>query len=457
MIGVNRLLHIVEILERCQTGSEKDAIVDAAAKAAFDLFSICSSGEKTSILKRWLDEKHSKHQEYKCKGRIISLGTVFQLVTDNVVDEEDQGFQSQILARLQDFILGTWPIETKIFAMVSLSLTLRHLDFSQVDLQQVLTAALRDYTIDQRGDVGSNLRLEGIKAMSVIVNLGWDSKVLVSRIHRPMQEVAKQAAEKLDKIRYQAWLCLEGYWKTQQDFPALARNYPHLADISSKLYYRQLLDLLEVDPLQTPLIEGMVSSATAGTEVLGVTSRGAILEYIQDQPKEAQTDVSMTFVTVLTKRLKTPGNDDRVMIPTMELLAFLIEQVTSARQPSETQHRYLEVLEAVQTTQGPSSSLQKVEAAMQVYCSLTTVPGTKMRALDRLTRLLLHRYPKVRLASFDSPFNTSAKLNVQVRNAAADGLFLYTSVEDIIDLDWTKSAAELKPVVKTLRKTLGVM
>lgn len=403
MIGANRLLHIVEILESCQASSEKDVLVDAAARAASDLFSTCSSGEKAVILKRWLDEKHSKHQEYKCKGRIITFGTVFELVADNIVSEEDQGFQSQILARLQDFIVGTWPIETKIFALVSLSLILRHLDLSQVDLQPVLTAALTDYTIDQRGDVGSNLRLEGIKAMNVIVNLGWDSKVLVARIHGPMQEVAKQAAEKLDKIRYQAWLCIQGYWQTQEDFPALARNYSHLADVSSKAYYRQLLDLLEVDPLQAPIIEGIVSSATAGTEVLGVASRGAILEYIQDQSEEAQMDVSITFLTILTKSLKTSGSDDRVVIPTMELLAFLIEQVTSTRWPSETQHHYLEVLEVVQMSQGPSPNLQSVEAAMQVYSSLTTVPATKMRALDKLTRLLLHRYPRVRLPSFDSP------------------------------------------------------
>jgi hypothetical protein len=163
------------------------------------------------------------------------------------------------------------------------------------------------------------------------------------------------------------------------------------------------LDLLEVDPLRAPIIEGIVSSATAGTEALGVASRGAILEYIQDQPEEARMDVSMTFLTILTNKVRTSANDDRVMIPTMELLAFLIEQMTSTRRPSETQNHYLEVLEVVQMSQEPSSSLQKVEAAMQVYSSLTTVPETKMRAIDRLTRLLLHRYPKVRLPSFDSP------------------------------------------------------
>ena len=48
-------------------------------------------------------------------------------------------------------------------------------------------------------------------------------------------------------------------------------------------------------------------------------------------------------------------------------------------------------------------------------------------------------------------------MNAQIRNAAADRLFLHTSVDDIIDHDWAKPIAELKPVVKTLRRILGVV
>jgi hypothetical protein len=393
------LLHVVEVLERCQAGSEKDAIVVTAARAASDLFSICSRDEKTVILKRWLDEKHSKHQEYKCKGRIIYLGAIFELAPESKdhADEDGQGFQSQIFARLEDFILGTWPIETKISAVISLSSILRHLDLGQVNLEPVLTAALTDYTIDERGDVGSNLRLEGTKAVNILVNLNRNSKAYVPTINHPMKKVAKQAAEKLDKIRFQAWLCLEEYWQKQEGFPVLARSYLHLADISSKTYYRQLLELLKVDWLRAHIIEGIVSSAAAGTEVLGVASRAAILEYIQDQPADIQLDVFMTFLTVLTKQLRTSVNDDRVAIPTMELLAFLIEQMPSTGRPSDVQHHYLQVLDVMQMIHGPSSSLQRVEAAMQIYSSLMTVSETKTKALDRLTRLLLHRYTKVRM------------------------------------------------------------
>lgn len=400
------LLQIVEVLERCQAGTEKDTIVDAAARAASDLLSICGSGERTVVLKRWLDERHSKHQEYRCKGRIIALGAVFELAPENADDEEEgcPGFQSQILARLQNFVLGTWPIETKISAVISLSSLLKHLDLAQVDLQPALTAALTDYTIDQRGDVGSNLRLEGIKAVHAIVSLDQGSNELAKRMTRPMQEVAKQAAEKLDKIRFQAWLSLEAYWQKQEHFPVLVRSCSHLADVSSKAYYRQLLDLVEVDWLQAGIIEGIVSSAAGGAEGLGVASRAAILQYLQDQQEAMQLNAVMTFLKVLTKQLVTHANDDRVAIPTMELLAFLIEQTVGIRWPSEIHHHHLEVwevLEVMEKVHGPSSSLQRVEAAMRIYSSLVTVPESRTRAMDKLTRLLLHRYPKVSIRHLD--------------------------------------------------------
>jgi hypothetical protein len=398
MISVKGLLHIVEILERCQAGSEKDAIVNTAATAASDLFNICSIEEKIVILRRWLDAKHSKHQEYKCKGRIISLGAIFKLAPDG--EEEGQRLQSQIFARLEDFILETWPIETKISAVISLSSMLKHLDLGQVDLDPVLTAALTDYTIDQRGDIGSTLRLEAIKATSIIVNLNQGSKAFAPKINRPIQGVAKQAAEKLDKIRFQAWLCLEEYWQKEEGFPGLARTYSHFADVSSKAYYKQLLMLLEVDWLRSHIIEGIMSSAAAGTEVLGVASRAAIVEYIQDQPEDLQLDTYLMFLTGITKQLRASANDDRVAIPTMELLAFLIEQITSTGLHSEVQHRSLDVLEVMQMIHGPSSSLQRVEAAIQIYSGLTTVLDTRRNALERLTRLLLHRYPKVRIPVF---------------------------------------------------------
>lgn len=82
---------------------------------------------------------------------------------------------------------------------------------------------LNDYTTDRRGDIGSLIRLEAIQAAKITVG----SKPLLasgSSYLQPMIAcVARLAAEKLDKVRFQAWLCLQMVWESSTDFPPLRR------------------------------------------------------------------------------------------------------------------------------------------------------------------------------------------------------------------------------------------
>lgn len=45
----------------------------------------------------------------------------------------------------------------------------------------------------------------------------------------------------------------------------------------------------------------------------------------------------------------------------------------------------------------------------------------------------------------------------QVRNAAADGLFLVTSLDDFRQVNWANAPKNLKPVVKDIREQLGLI
>ena len=91
------------------------------------------------------------------------------------------------------------------------------------ELFSVILSGLTDYTIDQRGDIGSTLRLEASKAVHRLVQLHQhdteDGKIAVL-----VHNVSRLSAEKLDKIRFQAWSCLQTYWQNQQermDLPTL--------------------------------------------------------------------------------------------------------------------------------------------------------------------------------------------------------------------------------------------
>lgn len=74
---------------------------------------------------------------------------------------------------------------------------------------KALKVCLDDYTTDQRGDVGSLVRAAAVDAVSTalkrnLLNL-CDRQVLAAK-------VCGLAVEKLDKVRWRAWSCLQSHW-----------------------------------------------------------------------------------------------------------------------------------------------------------------------------------------------------------------------------------------------------
>ena len=76
-------------------------------------------------------------------------------------------------------------------------------------LSQALHACLNDYTIDRRGDIGSLIRLEAIDATAVVLKKDLLS---ISERRAMAARICGLAVEKLDKIRFRAWSCLQANW-----------------------------------------------------------------------------------------------------------------------------------------------------------------------------------------------------------------------------------------------------
>ena len=75
----------------------------------------------------------------------------------------------------------------------------------------VLRSCLNDFTVDQRGDVGSHVRLEAIDAVEVALQ----SNLLPLETRRSLLAgVVSLAVEKLDKVRFRAWNCVRKNWKS---------------------------------------------------------------------------------------------------------------------------------------------------------------------------------------------------------------------------------------------------
>lgn len=90
-------------------------------------------------------------------------------------------------------------------------------------MTEAIEQSLNDYTTDQRGDAGSLLRLEAIDCVTKLLGNPTNFFSNGDFCRRLIVPIARLAAEKLDKVRFAAWLCLQTVWDTASEFPPRAR------------------------------------------------------------------------------------------------------------------------------------------------------------------------------------------------------------------------------------------
>lgn len=105
----------------------------------------------------------------------------------------------------------------------------------------------------------------------------------------------------------------------------MSRRYDHFSDMSSPEYFSQLLTLLQVDWLRRPLLKGLVTSISAGTEGVVRASRLSIVQYIHQQDKETRRTFQATIFDDLLSIFEDIIDDDRYAIPLVDSIAFLLE------------------------------------------------------------------------------------------------------------------------------------
>jgi tubulin-specific chaperone D len=214
----------VQVLDLCLTKADQEIALAALAEAAFVLFSRLSVSRRLDMVSSWLEPTNRKLPAFSCRGRILALGAVYATLPadermNNVAKTE--GCRNRLFAQLADFIRGDWPIETKAMALRSLVVIIPYL--AEEDPRESMSVALDDYTNDQRGDVGSLVRTTAVHAVSAIVRKSKESpndKVGRKYMQVLIEKVFRLAGEKLDKLRFEAWKCIEGYLKSNGVHPA---------------------------------------------------------------------------------------------------------------------------------------------------------------------------------------------------------------------------------------------
>ena len=424
--ALNFTAQILPVLERCITASERQLTIDASSRAITAVFGLMSQADQDALLKGWLDAKGQKHTDLMCSGRLSALAALYAICPTAEL-------QHSILNFLTQIVNGNTAIEVKTSAMKSICILLQSAQELREDAELTVTntmiKGLTDYTNDQRGDIGSLLRLQSLEAVDILYAVRHTPASSSSPL---LPHVTRLSVEKLNKVRHRAWLCLKMVWSSTLRSEGLRVNFQHPEDVCTEKYYDNMLHLLLVAELQQPLLIGIASSIS-GTEDV---SRAACCALTTAFLVRDQHNVAGLVVTTAVNYLNeiAPG-EDHAVLPVLELLTFSLGQVHESHATSSLFAE--ETWGLAQKLQPSASSIDRVDAMIRSCDALAMFPSVQKQALDKLTRQLLHRYPKI-------------------RNAAADVTFAAVAQDDMLLADWNMSAMSNKSLVLSLRKDLGI-
>jgi hypothetical protein len=231
-----------------------------------------------------------------------------------------------------------------------------------------------------------------------------------------------------------------------------ADHFQHSLTFSSQAYFHVLLALgynASLHPLaasfaqederlwMAALMAGFVTSADTGNEDLVIASRGALTSFC---------DVSHSNLTLiyeaLLQNLRTHQGNDRVLVPTLEIIAFLFHVGFT-----DADMDFKALCFQTQKAGYKTGNVRKLEACVRVYGCIARLGDKSIagvgEARKRLGALLFHPWPKVRTMVVDEIWDLVAG---EGESGTADGL-----QNKVLGTDWgTANKSKIRSLVQDL-------
>jgi hypothetical protein len=409
---------VSRLLELSLTRQEESVLeaVKGASQSLLLLLARVSRSERETLISGWLErlENETSYSGLRCSGYAIALGAAygvpeFQDVEGGTAPNTTvTAFRMRIIKTLTFRTTAAVAIEARTVALRALDILLKNCrettgsssapPISDVrdQVASALHIALNDYTVTERGDVGSLVRLEALNTVRTAWTSGFLQDRNVESDRQIYADVLRLSLEKLDKMRARAAAVIE------KGYPTFSNSATNVSDdVSSIAYFTRALETLQstdADIVRESIILGLMSSAGTASESVVQNSRAALLGFISTLPDTGAPDVPNLSLQDLADcvlgLLKKNLDNDRVLLPLLEVLAFLFDmQVMQRLIPTDFKFRVL--LSYVQKAHFKSTHMQKLHISLDVYRGLSTIPSTHYDTLTKVVSMLLHPFPKV--------------------------------------------------------------
>ena len=404
-------LYLRTTISQLMTRSEEPLllVVSALVNAVFP------AGTNDSIKTTTLDVEEMMHALSVDGRRTVVHGAARLFALAALITTSTSTLSEQMMSSITDLMAST-AIEWRVLALRALTLVFKSAgreSLTNVTSQPATTDAilngLMDYTITERGDVGSLARFQALCCVHELWagGIDWQDDDISAKIYR---HVLKLSLERLDRVRLRAREALS------------AQNpvtFPPTSDVSTEAYFNKTLDRLTDGFMDAEehnaIIRGLSSCGGTGSEHLLKASRAALGDLIMHASPETLTTL-LTSASETLEDINEHGDDPTAML---ELLAFMLEHA-----PRQDGFKWRTMLSRVQKSHYKSTIAQRLLAAIAVYRALGTVKEVRVEVLKKLQSMI--------------------KTNpiAHIRYSAAETLWCLTGEEELKLVDFTRTGKE---------------
>ncbi|XP_028105793.1 tubulin-folding cofactor D [Camellia sinensis] len=317
------------------------------------------------------------------------------------------------------------------------------------EVMQTLFKALDDYSVDNRGDVGSWVReaaMDGLERCTYILckrhsmNVSGKSCGVESISDQPEGEmvennqmytlfdanlatslvggIVKQAVEKMDKIRERAAKVLQRILYNKTIFvpfipcrEMLEEIIPNKAELEwgvPTFSYPRFMQLLQLSCYSKSVLSGLVISIGGLQDFLKKASLTALLGYLQasesgkhNEQNFREYNLSTDILWVLQQYRRC----DRVVIPTLKTIEILFSKKVFLSMEAQTQVFCAGLLASLAVELKGSKDFSKLYAGIAILGYIASLSDSiNVQAFSHLLTFLVHRYPKIRKTSAEQVY-----------------------------------------------------
>lgn len=206
-----------ELLNTWLTRIEPE-VITAASEASIILLVFSSAGQRDDIIQGWADSARNRSRSGAGAGHFRALTRAYPIFA---LSNKPDAVSNTICGPLLD----RWVQDTDVDVRVAILQSLVQSEVLRQNLDKLIgliSDGLEDYHTNARGDVGSHVRLQAIKATKYLWSLlkqsGPGPLISTQGVYSLLRPILRLAAEKLDRVRVEAQATLALALHPEYDF-----------------------------------------------------------------------------------------------------------------------------------------------------------------------------------------------------------------------------------------------